>query len=153
MKLLKGVIAVTSDFRNIYQIARESTGFTQEKAAELIDISVESLRAYEGGKRVPPDKVVIRMIEIYDARYLAYQHLKTSAEVGQAYLPAVELRDLPTAILRLLKEVNDFISCKDELINITCDGVISNDEQIRWKSILKELSDVEEAIIAIKFAK
>lgn len=144
---------MTSEYRNIYQIARESSGFTQEKAAELIDISVESLRAYEGGKRTPPDKVVIRMIEIYDARYLAYQHLKTSAEVGQVYLPSIELRDLPTAILRLLKEVNDFIACKDELINITCDGVISEDEQVRWNAIVKELGDVEEAIIALKFAK
>ncbi len=144
---------MSNEYRNIYQIARESSGFTQEKAAELTDISVESLRCYESGKRVPPDKIVIKMIEIYDSRYLAYQHLKTSAEVGQTYLPKIELKDLPTAILRLLKEVNDFVNCKDELINITCDGVISENEQGRWKSILKELEDVEEAIMALKFAK
>ena len=144
---------MSSEYRNIYQIAREASGFTQEKSAELIDISVESLRAYEGGKRTPPDKIVIKMIEIYDARYLAYQHLKTSAEVGQTYLPTIELKDLPTAILRLLKEVNDFITCKDELINITCDGVISEDEKDRWNLILKELEDVERAILTIKFVK
>lgn len=144
---------MNTDNRNIYQIAREATGFTQERAAELIDVSVESLRAYEGDKRTPPDKVVIKMIEIYDARYLAYQHLKTSAEVGQTYLPAIELKDLPTAILRLLKEVNDFIACKDELINITCDGVITDDEKERWNVILKELEDVEKSILTLKYAK
>lgn len=144
---------MNTDNRNIYQIAREATGFTQERAAELIDVSVESLRAYEGDKRTPPDKVVIKMIEIYDARYLAYQHLKTSAEVGQTYLPAIELKDLPTAILRLLKEVNDFIACKDELINITCDGVITDDEKERWNAILKELEDVEKSILTLKYAK
>ena len=74
-----------NEYRNIYQIARESSGLTQEKSSELLDISVDSLRAYEGGKRVPPDHVVIKMIEIYDTQYLAYQHLKTSAEVGQRY--------------------------------------------------------------------
>lgn len=144
---------MNTDNRNIYQIAREATGFTQERAAELIDVSVESLRAYEGDKRTPPDKVVIKMIEIYDARYLAYQHLKTSAEVGQTYLPAIELKDLPTAILRLLKEVNDFVACKDELINITCDGVITDDEKERWNAILKELEDVEKSILTLKYAK
>jgi ribosome-binding protein aMBF1 (putative translation factor) len=74
---------MVQEYRNVYQIARESTGLTQEKASEFMDISVDSLRAYEGGKRVPPDKVVIKMIEIYDTQYLAYQHLKTSAEIGQ----------------------------------------------------------------------
>lgn len=45
------------------------------------------------------------MIEIYDAQYLAYQHLKTSAEVGRKYLPDIEIRELLVAILRLQKEV------------------------------------------------
>ncbi|MHC1723018.1 MAG: helix-turn-helix domain-containing protein [Aminipila sp.] len=141
------------DYRNIYQIARESKGMTQEKAAELLNISVESMRAYEGDKRVPPDKVVIRMIEVYETQYLAYQHLKTSAEVGQTYLPQVELKDLPTAMLRLQKEVTDFIKCKDELIDITCDGVIDDSEKPRFQEILKELDDITVAIYSLKFAK
>lgn len=141
------------DYRNIYQIARESKGISQEKAAELLNISVESLRAYEGDRRVPPDKVVIRMIELYDTQYLAYQHLKTSAEVGQTYLPQIELRDLPTAMLKLQKEVTDFIKRKDELIDITCDGIIDKDEMPRFQEILKELDDITAAIFALKFAK
>ncbi len=144
---------MSQENRNIYQIARESSGLTQEKAAELIDISIESIRCYESGRRVPPDKVVIKMIEIYDARYLAYQHLKTSEEVGQIFLPSIELKDLPTAILRLLKEVNDLIKCKDEIIEITCDGIIDEFEMERWKQIVKEFDDVQDAIMTLKFAK
>lgn len=141
------------EYRNIYQIARESTGLTQEKASEYMDISVDSLRAYEGGKRTPPDKVVIKMIEIYDTQYLAYQHLKTSAEVGQKYLPDIEIKELPVAILRLQKEVSDFIKCKDLMIEITCDGVIDEHEKPQWDLIMKELDEVVEAIMALKFAK
>jgi transcriptional regulator with XRE-family HTH domain len=144
---------MSQEYRNIYQIARESTGITQEKAAELIDVSVESIRAYESGKRIPPDKIVIRMIEIYDSRYLAYQHLKTSAEVGQAYLPDVELKDLPTAILRLLKEITDFVNLRDEIVDITCDGLISAAEKPRWDYILNSLDKVSAAILSLKFAK
>ncbi len=40
---------MVQNYRNIYQIAREGTGLTQEKSSELLDISVDSLRAYEGG--------------------------------------------------------------------------------------------------------
>ncbi|NFF80413.1 helix-turn-helix domain-containing protein [Clostridium botulinum] len=141
------------EYRNIYQIARESTGLTQERACELLDISVDSVRAYEGGKRVPPDRVVIKMIEIYNAQYLAYQHLKTSAEVGQKYLPNIEIKELPLAMLRLQKEVSDFIKLKDEMIEITCDGIIDDEEKPRWTKIMKELDDVVEAIMALKFAK
>ena len=39
-------------YRNIYQIAQESTGLTQEKSSELMDISVDSLRDYEGGREL-----------------------------------------------------------------------------------------------------
>ena len=144
---------MVQEYRNIYQIARESTGLTQEKASELMDISVDSLRAYEGGKRVPPDKVVIKMIEIYDTQYLAYQHLKTSAEIGQKYLPNIEIRELPVAILKLQKEVTDFIKCKDLMIEITCDGIIDDSERPQWNEIMKELDDVVEAIMTLKFAK
>lgn len=144
---------MSQEYRNIYQIARESTGYTQEKAAELIDVSVESVRAYETGRRIPPDSAVIRMIEIYGTQYLAYQHLKTSAEIGQKYLPDIDLRDLPSAILRLQKEVTDFLKIRDDLIDITCDGVITADEMPRYKAILKELDDIVEAIMALKFAK
>lgn len=139
--------------RNIYQIARESAGITQEKAAELLDISVESIRAYEGFKRIPPDKVVVNMIEIYNTQYLAYQHLRNSKEDLQNYLPTIDIKDLPTAILRLQKEVTDFLIVRDELIDITCDGVIDNDERPRYDKILKELDDIAEAIMSLKFAK
>jgi transcriptional regulator with XRE-family HTH domain len=144
---------MVEQYRNIYQIARESTSLTQEKASELMDISVDSLRAYEGFKRIPPDRVVIKMIEIYDAQYLAYQHLKTSDLVGNSYLPNIEIKDLPSAMLRLQKEVNDFIKLRDEMIDITCDGVIDDTEKDRWKVIIKELNDVADAIMALKFAK
>lgn len=144
---------MVQEYRNIYQIARESKGLTQEKASELMDISVDSLRAYEGDRRVPPDRIVIKMIEIYDTQYLAYQHLKTSAEIGQKYLPNIEIKDLPLAILKLQKEVADFIKCKDLMIEITCDGEIDDNERPQWDLIMKELDDVVAAIMALKFAK
>lgn len=144
---------MVEQYRNIYQIARETTGLTQEKASEHLDISVDSLRAYEGGKRIPPDHVVIKMIEIYNTQYLAYQHLKTADEVGRTYLPNIEIRELPSAILRLQKEVTDFLKVKDEMIEITCDGIIDKEEKPRWDAIMKELNDIMDAIMSLKFIR
>ncbi len=138
--------------RNIYQIARESAGLTQEKAAELLDISVESIRAYEGFKRIPPNKIVVNMIEIYDSRYLAYQHLKYSNEELYNFIPSIDVKDLPSAMLKLYKEVTDFIKVRDEMIDITSDGVIDEKEKPRFDSILKELDDIVDAIMSLKFS-
>lgn len=143
---------MSSEYRNIYQIARESTGYTQERAAELIDVSVESIRAYESGRRIPPGDVVIRMVDIYDARYLAYQHLKAE-EVGRKFLPRIEVKDLPSAILKLQKEVNDFLKRRDQLIEITYDGVISPEERPAFDAILKELDDIAAAIMSLECVK
>ena len=60
------------NMKNIYQAAREAAGMTQERASELIGLSVESIRNYETEKRIPADETVIKMAEIYGgANYLA----------------------------------------------------------------------------------
>lgn len=58
------------DNGNIYQAARKAAGLTQEAAAERLAVSVESMRAYETGQRLPGDDVVTRMMAVYDAQYL-----------------------------------------------------------------------------------
>ena len=139
---------------NIYQTARESSGLTQERAAERIGLSVESIRMYESGRRIPPDDCVVRMIDVYDARYLAYQHIKENVKVSESFIPQnIEIRDLPSAILRLQKEVTDFLKCREEMIEITFDGKITEAERPRWGVIVKELDDVSAAIMCLKFAK
>ena len=48
------------DYSNIYKIARRAAGFTQESAAEQLEISVDSVRAYETSQRLPPSEIVER---------------------------------------------------------------------------------------------
>lgn len=63
------------EYRNIYKNARRAAGYTQETAAEQLGLSVESVRAYETGQRIPPNDVVEQMVICYNAQRLAYQHL------------------------------------------------------------------------------
>ncbi len=143
---------MSGEYINIYASARKAKGLTQERAAELIGISVESIRAYEAEARSPSDETALRMADVYVTQHLAYQHLQRSV-LGKTILPEIEKRDVPSAILRLLKEVNDLIKLRDELIEIGSDGVIDDDERVRWEIIMKELADVEKAAAEVKYSE
>ena len=89
---------------NIYKTARQKAGMTQEKAAEALGISVESLKAYESYNRLLPANVVDCMCIIYDAIYLAYQHTRIASSEVQV-VPEIQVLDLPRAAIRLINRV------------------------------------------------
>ena len=64
------------DCTNIYQSARKIAGLTQERAAELLGLSVRSLADYESGLRLPPNDIADRMVTVYNSQLLAVQHLR-----------------------------------------------------------------------------
>ena len=55
---------------NYYKISRETAGYTQEQAAERLDISVRSLSAYENDEIIPPDDLVEKMVKLYNTKIL-----------------------------------------------------------------------------------
>lgn len=72
------------DSQNIYKNARKSAGLTQEKAAQYLNVSVDSLRDYEGDERPVPNDVASAMCDVYQVPYLAVQHLRQSSKLGGA---------------------------------------------------------------------
>lgn len=137
---------------NIYQAARKSAGFTQDNAAELLHISVRSLGAYETGETTPPDDVVCNMVEIYEAKYLGYLHLKNSTEVGRKYLPEINLTDIAKSVLKLQKEVGDLSKINSAMIEIACDGEVDGKEKGQWREITREIDEMAGAALAVTFA-
>ena len=138
---------------NIYKNARRNAGLTQEQAAEQLYISVRSLAEYEAGRIIPPDDVVCRMVEAYDAKHLAYLHLKNSTEVGQRFLPDLHILDLPRSVLRLQKEVRDVTDIHHHIVDIACDGLIEDHEHDTWVNIEKELLEMVGAGLSVVFAR
>ena len=100
-----GVITMPQDKRNIYKIAREAKGLTQEAAAEKLGISDSSIRAYETGQRIPPPEVVDLMVIAYDSQLLGIQHLRASADMARSIVPDIREVRLPEAIMELLDRV------------------------------------------------
>ena len=90
---------------NLYQRARLSTGMSQERAAELLGLSPESLKQYEGGKTVPKDETVAKMVEVYHLPWLALEHAQATDTLG--VMPEVTPRPLPMASIALRNRLQD----------------------------------------------
>lgn len=141
-----------SECENIYKTARKLAGLTQNEASELLFISARTLSEYENGRLIPPDDVVAKMVEVYNAPWLAYQHLKNNTEIGRRFLPDINMSDLAKSILRLQKEVKDIENINNDLIEIGCDGIIDNTEKDKWVHITREIDEMIGAALAIKFS-
>lgn len=138
---------------NIYKMARKEAGLSREQAAEMLHISIRSLADYETGVTTPKDDIVCKMIEIYKANWLGYQHLKHSSEVGRKYLPELSISDLAKSILRLQKEIKDVENINSDLIEIGCDGIIDDTEKDKWALATKEIDEMAGAALAVIFAR
>lgn len=130
------------DCQNIYKNARKSAGMTQEKAAQLLNVSVDSLRDYEQSQRPVPSDVASAMCDVYQAPYLAVQHLRRSSELGKRVVPEIQLKDLPEAVLSVLAAVQRFIVKRDAMIEIVADGKIEEDEQAEWNEIMDRMNNL-----------
>ena len=135
---------------NLYQRARLSTGMSQERAAELIGLSPESLKQYEGGKTVPKDETVARMVEVYSCPWLALEHAQATDTLG--VMPEVTPRPLPMASIALRNRLQDATGRLDALLRIAEDGVIDETERPEFDSIVVELRETMAAIYQVIYS-
>ena len=146
---------MSQDKRNIYKVAREARGLTQEAAAEKLGISDSSIRAYESGQRIPPPEVVDLMVIAYDSQLLGIQHIRASAEMARSIVPDVQELRLPEAIMELLDRIYGFVDMHRDrdLLRIGKDGIIDAEERPTYDSIVHELGQIVEAAMAVRYAK
>lgn len=139
--------------QNIYKNARKSAGFTQEKASQLLNVSVDSLRDYEQSQRPVPSDVASAMCDVYQAPYLAVQHLRLTSDLGKRVVPEIQLKDLPEAALGVLAAITKFVAKRDALVEIAADGQITEDERPEWDEIIQLMDNLNAAVTNIRFSK
>lgn len=141
--------------RNIYKVAREARGLTQEAAAEKLGISDSSIRAYETGQRIPPNDVVDLMVLAYDSQLLGIQHLRASADMARSIVPDVREVDLRAAIMALLVTIYKFVDEHQdrELLRIGTDNAVDESEGPEFEEIKEDLGDVIAAAMQVRCAK
>ena len=141
--------------RNIYRIARDTAGLTQERWAENLGISTEAVRQYENGTIMPGDDIVLQMAEISGQLILPYRHLVRKSRVAAAILP--ELDDelgLSETVLSLLIQIDDFReNGLKQLIRIAADGKISEDEAERYENAMQQLLRIVSLAMSLSYIK
>lgn len=136
-----------------YQTARKTACLTQEQAAERLALSLESVKAYERGERIPPNAVARRMAEAYGTPWLVLEHLRqSSAELG-VLPPDLQLQPLPTAVLQLVNRVFAFAHRHRDrqLMRIAEDGVVDALEQAEYDAIVRDLDGIICAAYQVMF--
>lgn len=139
--------------RNIYKTARKVAGLTQERWAEAVGVSVDSIRGYENGTVIPADETVRAMSEISGLSPLAYWHLCHKSTLAADTLPEVEQLPLPHAVIQLLCAIMDFEETHPNLIKLAADGQITAEELPQWSEIQRRLNAIVRAAIQVKVAE
>ena len=137
---------------NIYQAARKESCLTQEQAAERLEVSETTVKAWEQGARVPDNETVARMAELYGTPWLALEHLK-QAGGALGVLPEVTVQSLPTAAITLINRVLDFAERHRDrqLLRIAEDGVIDEKERPDFDAIVQDLDGIVGAALQVKY--
>lgn len=132
------------DYSNIYKITRRAAGLTQESAAERLEISVDSVRAYETYQRTPPNEIVERMVVCFHAPQLAYQHLHETTGLVSRIIPQLEQRNILEVAIRIYNRMRNFSQdyCLERLMAIAEDGRIDDTERPEFDEIIAELRSI-----------
>lgn len=118
--------------------------YSKEGAAELLGVSVSTLSDYELGitKTIPPD-MVLKMSDLYNAPELRNYYCSEICPLGFD-APRVEISDLDRICVRALSSFRRLDKTKELLLDITEDGVVSEDEKPDMEKVVHDLEELEE---------
>ena len=124
--------------------------FSKEYAAEQLHISASQLQDYELGitKCIPPENI-LRMADLYNAPELRNLYCREMCPLG-GDVPVLELEDLDRITVKAMASLRKVAETKELLLDITEDGVISNEEKPSLVKILKTLDEISAVAQSLK---
>ena len=142
--------SIKSD-KNIYFESREEAGLTRAQASELIGtISESRLEKLETGKTSVYPEDVVDMAAAYKKPELCNYYCTHECRIGHDTVPEVKMSTLSEIVLGMLSALNALNKQKDRLIDITADGIISDDELPDFVNIQQELDQIDLTVESLK---
>ena len=140
--------------RNLYYHARRTAGLTQERWAEALGISVESVRLYESGANMPSDEIALRMAEVAGQQIICYWHLLQKSKAAAQLLPQIDRKPLPQSVLDLLVKVHEFLeNGMQDLTRIAADGRVDESECKAYGRAMQQLRELLAAGMCVEYAE
>lgn len=144
--------ASTKENKNPYQRIREELGLTREKAGELLEVvTPERIEKIENERSFPHPDEVLLMSQKYRKPSLCNFYCSNQCPIGKEYVPEVQVKELSSIVLEMLASLNSVNKRKERLIEITADGVISNDEIDDFIYIQEELERISITVETLQF--
>lgn len=141
----------TKENKNIYQQSRENASLTRESAAAQMEFLSESkIEKIEYEKTLPQPEEVLAMAKCYKNPSLCNYYCSHECPIGQEYVPEVKFKELSQITLEMLASLNALENEKNRLIEITVDGIISEDELKDFEKIQKQLGQISIAIDSLQ---
>ncbi len=141
----------TKENKNIYQTSREAVELTREAAAEQLQfISSDRIEKIESEKSIPHPDEILAMADCYKNPSLCNYYCSHECPIGQEYVPEVKSKELSQITLEMLASLNSLDKQKARLIEITVDGIISEDEMNDFKQIQEQLEYISMAIDSLQ---
>lgn len=133
---------------NIYcQCRKEAAKYndklnSREGAAELLGISSSTLADYELGiTKIIPAESVMRMADLYNAPELRNYYCRNCCPLG-CDVPRVDVESLDRITVKALSSLRKVQATKENLLDITEDGIITEEEKPKLKQILTDLDEL-----------
>ena len=137
--------------KNIYFQCREKLGLTREEAEERLEgITASRIEKIENDRvAIHPEDVLI-MADGYKSPELCNYYCSNECPIGKVHVPEVKIKDLSQIILELVVSLNGLQNKKDQLMEITVDGRIENDEVETFVRIQNELERMSMTVDALR---
>ncbi len=140
--------------KNIYLRTREDKGMSRLEVENETNGLITSARLEkienDTIKTVDPGDV-LRLSKIYETPELLNYYCTQACPIGREYVPVVEsIHDLPQHTLQILSSLNSLNRDKERMIDISSDGVISEEEKNDFELIKVHLDEMNLAIEAFR---
>lgn len=123
---------------------------SREGAAEMLGLSSSTLASYELGlTKVVPVESIALMADVYNAPELKPWYCTNVCPLGED-MPKIELEELDRITVKTLATLRHISEVKDDLLDITADGVVSPDEKPKLDNIIKTLKQVTEVAQSLR---
>lgn len=146
----------TKALNNIFCKARLEAAKYNEKlksrdgAAELLGYaSASTISDWELGISIPTPDAVLKMADLYNAPELVNAFCKSMCPLGYD-LPEVSICNLDRITIETLSALQGIDSTKDKLLEITSDGIISEQEKPVLAEILDKLDRINKVSSNLK---
>lgn len=141
----------TRENKTAYQIAREKSGLTIEKAGELIDgITADRIAKIENSSiHVQPEDIVL-MAECYRSPELCNYYCTHECAIGERTIETVEIKPFSQIAIEALNSLNKMTRLKDRLLEIVEDGQVRPDENDDFLIIKTTLDKIAASVNALQ---